>query len=386
MEAGAKPSGIAVIITVFNKEKFLRDAIESVLTQHLGASVTNSTTAQHTSCQKTLSIILCDDGSTDSSRQICADYAAKYHSGSDNDSAPLKIVFDITDGVHRGVSGNFLHCLEFALSLNVRYVSQLDSDDILADPYFLLRQTSFLDSHPEAQAACSGFFLIDEKDTLETVRGKFHSSPLCNKSSVTQDTTANVNSKTISYTSTEESSQNSVHGIYRDLKITPETLLTNNNPLVAGGVTYRTEHLRVYLNTFASREDATQDLPLWLFLSQCGSFWGTDTQSIAYRNLAESVSRSEDLETQLRFQKESLDTRLRFTGFLKQNHPQSSLKRIDKLEDKAKLLYEKKMLRHYAKLSPKEYPAQLKQSLKKSPSLIFSKDIWRSIGVYLKNR
>lgn len=340
MEAGAKPSGIAVIITVFNKEKFLRDAIESVLTQRL-CNPTEPGSPE-------LSIILCDDGSTDSSRQICADYAAKYHSGSDKDSAQLKIVFDITDGVHRGVSGNFLHCLEFALSLNVRYVSQLDSDDILADPYFLLRQTSFLDSHPEAQAACSGFFLIDEKDTLETVREKFHSSTLSNN--------------TLSY---------------RDLKITPETLLTKNNPLVAGGVTYRTEHLRVYLNTFASREDATQDLPLWLFLSQYGSFCGSDTQSIAYRNLAESVSRSEDLETQLRFQQESLDTRLRFIGYFRWKA---------KLADKAKLLYEKKMLRHYAKLSPKEYPAQLKKSLKKSPSLIFSKDIWRSIGVYLKNR
>ena len=328
MEAGAKQSGIAVIITVFNKEKFLRDAIESVLTQRL-CNPTESGSLD-------LSIILCDDGSTDSSRQICADYAANIR------------VFDITDGVHRGVSGNFLHCLEFALSLNVRYVSQLDSDDILADPDFLLRQTSFLDSHPEAQAACSGFFLIDEKDTLETVREKFHSSTLSNK--------------TLSY---------------RDLKISPETLLTKNNPLVAGGVTYRTEHLRVYLNTFASREDATQDLPLWLFLSQYGSFCGSDTQSIAYRNLAESVSRSEDLETQLRFQQESLDTRLRFIGYFRWKA---------KLEDKAKLLYEKKMLRHYAKLSPKEYPAQLKQSLKKSPSLIFSKDIWRSIGVYLKNR
>ena len=318
MEAGAKPSGIAVIITVFNKEKFLRDAIDSVLTQNLGVLK--------------LSVILCDDGSSDSSRSICAEYAARYPS-----------VHDITDGEHRGVVGNFLRCLEYALSLNVQYISQLDSDDMIADPDFLLRQTTLLDSHPEAQAACSRFFLIGEKDTLADVRK-------------------------ISDTPQEYS--------YRNLKITPKTLLTKNNTLVAGGVTYRAEHLREYLDTFASTEDSTQDLPLWLFLSQKGSFWGTDTQSLAYRNLAESVSRSEDIETQLKFQQESLNTRLRFIKFVG----------LERLEPKARLLYQKKMLRHYAKLSPKAYAKQLKQAIKTNPSLLLSSDLWRSLGVYLKNR
>ena len=330
MEAGAKPSGIAVIITVFNKEKFLHDAIDSVLTQRLGNF------AEHPSPE--LSIILCDDGSTDSSCSICAEYAARY-----------SYVYDITDGEHRGVVGNFLHCLEYALTLNVQYISQLDSDDMLADPDFLLRQTSFLDSHPEAQAACSRFFLIGEKDTLTETRKMFPGS-------------IKTGADGVAY--------------YRNLKITPEVLLTKNNTLVAGGVTYRAEHLREYLDTFASKEDATQDLPLWLFLSQKGSFWGTDTQSLAYRNLAESVSRSEDIETQLKFQQESLNTRLRFIKFVG----------LERLEPKARLLYQKKMLRHYAKLSPKAYAKQLKQAIKSNPSLLLSSDLWRSLGVYLKNR
>ncbi|MBR5399857.1 MAG: glycosyltransferase family 2 protein [Bacteroidales bacterium] len=338
MGTGAKPSGIAVIITVYNKEAFLRDAIESVQTQRLGTSITISTSAQQTSLQQTFSIILCDDGSTDKSRDICAEYAARYSS-----------VYDITDGVHRGVVGNFLHCLEFALSLNVQYISQLDSDDILADPDFLARQTSFLDSHPEAQAACSKFFLIGEKDTLKDARKMFPGSILTGADGV---------------------------AYYRDLKITPKVLLTKNNTLVAGGVTYRAAHLREYLDTFASKEDATQDLPLWLFLSQKGSFWGTDIQSLAYRNLAESVSRSEDIETQLKFQQASLSTRLRFIKCMG----------LERHETKARRLYQKKMLRHYAKLSPKNYPKQFKQALKANPSLLFSRDLWRSLGVYLKNR
>lgn len=330
METGAKPSGIAVIITVYNKEKFLRDAIESVLTQRLGNF------AEHPSPE--LSIILCDDGSSDSSRSICAEYAARY-----------SYVYDITDGEHRGVVGNFLHCLEFALSLNVQYVSQLDSDDILADSDFITRQTAFLDSRQDAQAACSKFFMMREKDTLKDARKIFPGS-------------IKTGEDVVAY--------------YRDLKITPEVLLTKNNTLVAGGVTYRAEYIREYLDSFASKEDATQDLPLWLFLSQKGSFWGTDIQSLAYRNLAESVSRSEDIETQLRFQQASLNTRIRFIKYMG----------LERLEPKARRLYQKKMLRHYAKLSPKAYPKQIRQAIKSNPSLLFSSDLWRSLGVYLKNR
>ena len=383
MEAGAKPSGIAVIITVFNKEKFLRDAIESVLTQHLGASVTNSTTAQHTSCQKTLSIILCDDGSTDSSRQICADYAAKYHPASNDDYV---CVFDITDGEHRGVNGNFLHCLKFAIGLNVKYISQIDSDDILADPSFLDRQVSFLESHSEAQAACSSYFLINENTTLDSAREEFHHQ--ASPASSHQPAPSPHKAGSSAY-------------IYKDLKVTPKSLLTRNNTIVAGGVTYRTDYLDIYIQDFASAKDMTQDLPLWLFLSQYGSFWGCDLKSLAYRNLAESVSRSENIGEQLKFQKASLGTRLRFIEYLK-THPDAQTKNAhgapadevqrhrvsadETLTHKAKTLYVKKMLRHYAKLVPEDYPSQLKTALKETPSIIFSKDLWRSIGVYLKNR
>ena len=428
MEQGANVAGIAVIITVYNKEAFLRDAIDSVLSQHLCVSADSSTPAISTlscatpattipassaSTTPVLSVILCDDGSTDSSRAICAEYASRYslskNCDPDNDAiqsserenaeettgggkggslgkrvdgTPSCVrVFDITDGVHRGVVGNFLHCLEFALSLNVRYISQIDSDDILADPDFLRRQTTFLDSHPEAQAACSKFFLIAEKDTLATL--SYRSEELLYPREST----------------------------YRDLRITPERLLTRNNTLVAGGVTYRAEHLREYLDSFASAEDATQDLPLWLFLSQKGKFYGCDVQSLAYRNLAESVSRSEDIETQLKFQHASLSTRQRFIEYLRRHIPTRPLNDatqvysthdrssrgccpggryaregyLKRLEGKARRLYQKKMLRHYAKLCPKDYARQLWKALRGAPSLIFSRDVWRSVGVYLKN-
>ena len=48
----------AVIVTVFNKEKYLKDTLESILSQETG---------------RPFRIILSDDCSTDSSRSICAD-------------------------------------------------------------------------------------------------------------------------------------------------------------------------------------------------------------------------------------------------------------------------------------------------------------------------
>ena len=337
----------AVIVTVYNKEKFLRDTLESILSQKTS---------------RPFCIILSDDGSTDSSRQICSDYAARYPSS----------IFDITDGEHRGVSGNFLHCLKYAISLNVKYISQIDSDDILADPAFLEHQISFLESHPDAQAAASGFFLISESDDLSTARRLFE-----------EHTKGKTDSA--SYKPILENCQDKSYGT---IPRGTQYLISENNPLVAGGVTYRTNHLSSYLEEFAFAEDSTQDLPLWLYLSLFGRFFSCDVQSLAYRNLSESVSRSQDLDSQLKFQASTLATRLRFINRLRtvDHLKQEYIKCLDKLDDNAKLLYEKKMLRHYAKLQPKEYPAQLKKSLKKRPSLLFSKDLWRSLGVYLKNR
>ena len=55
---------LSVIIPIYNVEKYLRQCIESVIQQHI----------------KDMELILVDDGSIDSSPQICDDYANKYNS------------------------------------------------------------------------------------------------------------------------------------------------------------------------------------------------------------------------------------------------------------------------------------------------------------------
>ncbi|MBR4438014.1 MAG: glycosyltransferase family 2 protein, partial [Bacteroidales bacterium] len=165
----------AIIITVYNKENYFDACLQSVLTQK---------------CSYPFVVILSDDGSTDSSAALCRTYAERYSrtaaeqnskaSAEQNGSIAVEnaeqngstlskqngrqfYVEDITDGEHRGVVGNYLYCLQHALDLGVKYISQIDCDDILADENFLSRQISFLESNEEAQVATSGFFLINEK-------------------------------------------------------------------------------------------------------------------------------------------------------------------------------------------------------------------------------
>lgn len=311
----------AIIITVYNKENYFDACLQSVLTQK---------------CSFPFVVILSDDCSTDSSAVLCRTYAERYSN-----------VEDITDGEHRGVVGNYLYCLKHALDMGVKYISQIDCDDILADENFLSRQISFLENEEKAQVATSGFFLINEKDNLATSRAKFN----------------------------ELNPSPQSCGCYKDLNISTKSLLVKNNTIVAGGATYRTDFLQKYLEEFATVEDSTQDLPLWLFLSQYDKFYGCRVKSLAYRDLQESVSRSEDIQKQISFQESSLNTRLRF---------------IDKLQKSkhyikgAKRLFLLKVLRHTAKLAKGEYLKRLRVTLKADPSVIFYGSFWRSILVYLK--
>lgn len=325
----------AIIITVYNKENYFDACLQSVLQQK---------------CSYPFVVILSDDCSTDSSAALCHTYAERYSN-----------VEDITDGEHRGVVGNYLYCLQYALNLGVKYISQVDCDDILADDNFLNRQISFLESEEGAQVATSGFFLINEKENLESARAKFNEL-------------------------------NPAASCYKELNINTKSLLFKNNTIVAGGATYRAEHLNEYIDRFANLEDSTQDLPLWLFLSLYGKFYGCSVKSLAYRDLRESVSRSADIQKQLDFQHASLMTRLHFINNMQnkfyEQSPEDALSpsQLKSYINSCNRLFALKMLRHYAKLAPKDYIKKLKGVLSSSPALIFNGSLWRSLLVYIKNR
>ena len=92
---------ISIIVPIYNVEKYLRDCIESIINQ----TYTN------------IEIILVNDGSTDSSLEICKEYAEK------NDK--IKIV----NKKNGGLSDARNYGLEHATG---KYIMFVDSDDYLA--------------------------------------------------------------------------------------------------------------------------------------------------------------------------------------------------------------------------------------------------------------
>jgi len=120
---------VSVVMTVYNGERFLAEAVESVLNQSLSE----------------LELIVVDDGSTDSSPQILDAYARR--------DARVKVFRQD----HRGVSA--------AANAGMRQatydlIARSDSDDRML-PHRLERQVAFLKLHPEVDVACSPCYFIN---------------------------------------------------------------------------------------------------------------------------------------------------------------------------------------------------------------------------------
>jgi glycosyltransferase involved in cell wall biosynthesis len=125
----------SIITTVYNQERYLGAAIESVLAQTLGD----------------FELLVWDDGSTDSSVNIARHYekhdrrvrlVAREHQGR---AHSLK-------AAHAQAAGS--------------YVGWLDSDDIIA-PTALEETVTVLDAHPEVGLVYTDYLVIDELDKVK---------------------------------------------------------------------------------------------------------------------------------------------------------------------------------------------------------------------------
>ena len=107
---------VSVVLPVFNAERFLREAIDSVLNQRFND----------------FEVIAIDDGSTDGSPGILNDYASR--------DARLRVYRQ----AHRALPAT----LNFGCALaESPYIARMDADDI-ASPDRFARQIEFLQKHP----------------------------------------------------------------------------------------------------------------------------------------------------------------------------------------------------------------------------------------------
>ncbi len=125
---------VSVVLPVYNGEAFLREAVDSILTQTL----------------RELELLVVDDFSTDSSRRIAEDFAQR--------DERVKV---ITNAQGKGLVGALNTGLAAAAGT---YIARMDADDVSL-PHRLQRQVDFMESHPRV-GVCGAWFHIMGSETV----------------------------------------------------------------------------------------------------------------------------------------------------------------------------------------------------------------------------
>jgi glycosyltransferase involved in cell wall biosynthesis len=123
---------ISLIITVYNRQNYLAQALDSILTQ----------TYPH------WNLIIWDDGSTDKTGKIASEYAER--------DARIQFI----PAPHTGR----IQALSQAIQASIRhpYLAFVDSDDLLA-PTALAATAAILDTQPAVGMVYTNHLVIDEK-------------------------------------------------------------------------------------------------------------------------------------------------------------------------------------------------------------------------------
>ncbi|NQI69843.1 glycosyltransferase [Streptococcus suis] len=134
---------VSIICTVYNKAPWLERVIEGFLAQETNFEV---------------EIILVDDCSTDSSRDIIRSYQKQY---------PEKIQA-LFNEENLGISRTWVSA---CLKAKGKYIARCDGDDFWLDPYKLQKQVTLLEEHPEAKWSNTDFDIYDENGRLVSTAG-----------------------------------------------------------------------------------------------------------------------------------------------------------------------------------------------------------------------
>jgi glycosyltransferase involved in cell wall biosynthesis len=125
---------VSVLMTTYNQEALITQAIESVLMQEVKFDY---------------EIVIGEDASTDRTREIVLEFQRKYP---DRIRAMLRDAATSERDRARGLGGktNFVQGLR---DCRGKYVALLDGDDYWTDPHKLQKMVDFLESHPECSVS-----------------------------------------------------------------------------------------------------------------------------------------------------------------------------------------------------------------------------------------
>jgi glycosyltransferase involved in cell wall biosynthesis len=120
---------VSVLMSVYNCAAYLADAVRSILAQTF----------------RDFEFLIVDDGSTDRSGPLLAEFAAA--------DERIRLVSRPNTGITRALN-------EMIERSNGKYLARMDADDI-AVPHRFARQVEYLDAHPECVCVGSRVLLID---------------------------------------------------------------------------------------------------------------------------------------------------------------------------------------------------------------------------------
>lgn len=129
---------LSVCVRTHNQERFIREALDSVLRQHTTFS---------------FEIIISDDASRDGTVVILQEYQKQY-------SDKIRLLLQETNV---GGPENLKRVIEAS---SAKYVTCLDGDDFYTDAYKLQKQVEFLEAHGEYAACFHNAWYADEKGRL----------------------------------------------------------------------------------------------------------------------------------------------------------------------------------------------------------------------------
>lgn len=129
---------VSVLMTTYNHEKYISQAIESVLSQQVDFKY---------------EIVIGDDASSDNTPKIIEEYVLKYP----------EIIRFVKREQNIGATRN---SYELNLMCKGDYIAPLEADDYWIDPLKLQKQKNLLDSHPEYLGCSTDMIFIDRNGEI----------------------------------------------------------------------------------------------------------------------------------------------------------------------------------------------------------------------------
>jgi glycosyltransferase involved in cell wall biosynthesis len=133
---------VSVWVITYNHAGFIGECLDSILTQETNFFY---------------EICLGEDESNDGTREICKEYAKKYHK-------KIRLFLrDRNDPAREGCKGVWqFNFIETFKACRGKYIALCDGDDFWSDPYKLQKQVDFLENHPECSGCYHKISQIDE--------------------------------------------------------------------------------------------------------------------------------------------------------------------------------------------------------------------------------